>query len=522
MIKKLVFAALLLSMASSVHASDTYVAQSSAGSSDGTSCANAYAYTDPVHGTNGGQTADQGPGKTIHLCGTITGNAADQAVNINASGSPGNPFTIKFETGAILTAPVWGGIGGAITVGGGAHDVTIDGGTNGVIQNTDNGTGLGHHDSSHGVYMQGGLTNIIIENLHILNICQHTSPTDLAGCSTSGNDATAIMETGAKTNVVITRNTLSDAVIGIRDEAASGDTGTVISWNTIRRMNWGINLGNGTDTGALIYGNDISCVPGSNCNWDTGVANVNHHNGIMFDPQSAGSLWANTDISGNYIHDVNPSSAYIFIDPLDFSLITGIRIYNNIFFTTAGQIGSTNGMAGCSTNGLIANNTLSGPDQLGLGSSANSPMFKNNVVVNLSTAELIAPGVTGTVSDYNDFFNLSGGAIEFQAFGTNFATLAAWVSGTGFDTHSISTNPKLTAAFMPSAGSPVIAAGTNLTSLGVSGLNLSAPQTFGATGSCGSGCVRRPTSGAWDIGAYQQTTSAQGPNPPTGLGKVVQ
>ena len=124
---------------------------------------------------------------------------------------------------------------------------------------------------------------------------------------------------------------------------------------------------------------------------------------------------------------------------------------------------------------------------------------------------LLNAGYSGGVSDYNDFFNLSQGLKNEP---TLYGSLSAWTAGTGLDVHSISSNPNLTASFALNAGSPAIGAGTNLSGLGITGLNVSAPQTFGAGGTCGSGCVPRPSSGAWDMGAYQHGTgtSTQTPN----------
>ncbi len=54
-------------------ANDIYIAQSAAGSANGSNCANAYAATFFNTAANWGSGANKiGPGTTVHLCGTIS------------------------------------------------------------------------------------------------------------------------------------------------------------------------------------------------------------------------------------------------------------------------------------------------------------------------------------------------------------------------------------------------------------------------------------------------------------------
>jgi hypothetical protein len=69
----------------------------------------------------------------------------------------------------------------------------------------------------------------------------------------------------------------------------------------------------------------------------------------------------------------------------------------------------------------------------------------------------------------------------------------------GCDAHAISGNPNLNATtFIPNSGSPVISAGKNLNSVCTG----QAMPGLGALCSDAAGIVR-PTSAAWDIGAFQ-------------------
>ena len=93
-------------------ANDVYYASTSAGSNNGSSCANAYIYSDGTHGFNasgnwsGSPTGTQiGPGTTVHICGTITDSANGTLLTAQGSGASGNPVTIFFESGASLQSP---------------------------------------------------------------------------------------------------------------------------------------------------------------------------------------------------------------------------------------------------------------------------------------------------------------------------------------------------------------------------------------------------------------------------------
>src|SRR5256885_14333933 len=147
MIRKLALVFAFLFVAISAKANAVYISQ--AGGGAGTSCTSA---KDPTYfntsgnWTTGTPTGIQiGPGTTVHLCGTFTGGAGATLLNFQGSGNSTNSIVLLFEPNAVLTAPYWasgnGGSpgGGAINIGGHAY-VIIDGGTNGIIQNTDNGS----------------------------------------------------------------------------------------------------------------------------------------------------------------------------------------------------------------------------------------------------------------------------------------------------------------------------------------------------------------------------------------------
>src|SRR2546423_6316061 len=86
-----------------------YVAQNSSRTTGGTSgCGDALSvawFNNPL--SWGGASHQISPGTIVHLCGTFRGTPGQQLLKVHGNGVAGNPITIRFETGANLTAPYW-------------------------------------------------------------------------------------------------------------------------------------------------------------------------------------------------------------------------------------------------------------------------------------------------------------------------------------------------------------------------------------------------------------------------------
>lgn len=496
-------------------AADIYFAPTSAGSNNGTNCSNAYAYNDGTHGWS--LSAQQSAGNNLHVCsGTYTASGGGQLLTTANAGSGGSPITLIADQGtATFTSTIFS-TSGAISIS--KSFWTIDGNNNLTIQNTANGTGLSNNARSGAMLISGTTSNVIVQNLTVMNICQRASGDVGDSCVSGGNDTNGIQLSGTFTSVTLQGMTLSQAGHAcIFYSGNSSDTGITIQKNTISGCNWGIG-GNSGSSGIIIFGNDITCVAGAVCNWNE-VADVNHHNGIFFFPGDGISV-SNAVIANNYIHDINGNTtAYIFLTTSGSTgNIPSAQIYNNVFFTTSGQSGSANPLITVGPSitpaPLTANNTFVGPASGAIGQSSGA-VIKNNVITGPGCQLSFNAGQSSITSAYNDFSNWGTPACSSAGQGwdngtTGFTTLAAWISGStgqcsgGCDaTGSINTDPNLSAGFLPNSGSPVIGAGTNLTSLGITGLDTTAPQTFGAAYACGTGCLTRPSSAAWDIGAFQ-------------------
>jgi hypothetical protein len=121
---------------------------------------------------------------------------------------------------------------------------------------------------------------------------------------------------------------------------------------------------------------------------------------------------------------------------------------------------------------------------------------------------------TWLTSDYNDLYDTSGYIVGYSG---TYYTLNTWKASTRSpDAHSIGGNPNLSSTYHLQSGSPAIAAGTNLygTCFGQPNPGLGA-LCFDKDG------IARPSTGAWDIGAYQYSGIQNVSNSPTGLNALV-
>lgn len=316
--------------------------------------------------------------------------------------------------------------------------------------------------------------------------------TDHTGCVTSGNLPAAIMTSGP--GITVSGNTIHDSAYGIYHNAGTTDTGLVISGNTIDRCNQHIAVGVASSgqaiAGSVISGNSLT----NAVNWDDGATNTFHHNAIFVFQGSGGSI-SNTSVFNNSIggdFGVNDTS-HIFFDP-NGGTITGTLVYNNLMINGSATNGPANGfITGLGTSGGAAyNNTIhcNGVGYAAIKLAYATASLKNNIISNCRRGISVDAASTLASSDYNLFYGLT--AVSPMVYtSTNYASIAAWQSGTGLDLHSVTGDPLLAASGVILPASSAIGTGINLTSLGVSTLNVDRAG------------VSRPSSTAWDIGAYQ-------------------
>lgn len=560
-------------------AANIYLAQSAMGSNNGTSCANAFAYTFFNNGGNWGAGGAQiGPGTEIHICGTITDVANGTLLTAYGSGSSGNPITIHFETGAVLQSPAEA----SFINGNGQSYFLIDGGTtcgyvngssvacNGVIENTLNGYSGASCPGGPCAYQVGtqaiaGFTsNLEVRNLLIGPIYVHGGTSDLT-FSAPGPECINFTTGGGTIN--IHNNTMHDAGWCMN----GGGNNITVAYNEIYNSDHSLGEGIYSDasttwTGQLLHDNYIHD-PG---NWDQ-TNNAFHHDGIHLFAYCGTNVGGNNTycpasnivqveiynnrISGNWgAHN----TAGIFFEGNIGSTASPANIFNNVCIFTAGAVNN-----GC-WNGY--GNTVNEFNNTAIGCGYTCQTYKiigildgpailseNNIATDAAPVSSNGPWPTGGASGcpYTLPAGAGGGTQNcittnavfknnFYSNPTDFSNgfgytkcVGTSCSGNGF----LNYNPSGFSSF--EAGAPetggifrdAVATSTYLNTS--TGQELSGSPTINAgqnlTSFCtglgipGNPCLQdiagnnRPNS-AWDIGAYNSTgAAANQPAPPTGL-----
>ena len=138
--------------------------------------------------------------------------------------------------------------------------------------------------------------------------------------------------------------------------------------------------------------------------------------------------------------------------------------------------------------------------------------IKNNIIMNsLYIGFWTYPSSSVVELDNNIYYNNATAMVHWGNSG-NLTSIATLRSTTGMETNGQQANPLINAFPTPTlqAGSPAIAAGANLTSLG---------QMFLDSDKNG---ISRPSSGAWDVGAFSSGSGPARPNPPTNVKATAQ
>jgi uncharacterized repeat protein (TIGR02543 family) len=524
--KSLLKLAVLLLLVSPVFATDIYFGPTSAGSNNGSSCANAYAYDDGAHGL--GVSGTWTPGNNLHLCpGTFPGSAGgSNFIVAQNSGTSGSPITLIADQGAVtITATYWSGP--VINLAGLSY-ITVNGDNNLTIRATDNGTALANQ-ADNGICVNNGTpsassSNVTVENLTCSNLYVHTCGSPISTCTDEGGQDTYGIDLWNVSNLVIQGNTLHDLNSGIRNSYATGSSFSTltITGNTIYNINhgWFITDSSSSGTATLspiyFYANNIHDWQ----NWDdyNGGGNPqNHHDGLIINTNSATSVLSNFYIYNNWLHGNIGSgmSAMVFSFPAVPAGISGIWFYHNIFENDATNYCTADGIVDPIDSGVrfigntvISNHTsctqYSGQQESGLTIEDGATLTANedNIYQNTTGYALQfspSPG-TITLSDYSDYYENT----SWIYSGTSCSSLSCWQSLISGDSHSSTASPNLNASSSPpyqlnSASGAAYRTGANLYSL----FGCSSPTIPGL----GAGCSdyngnALPSSGNWDMGAF--------------------
>jgi hypothetical protein len=496
-------------------AKDFYVAQNQASTGTGTGCSTAKSLGWLNSTASWGSGATQiGPGTTVHLCGTITGTPGQQIL-IRNNGTSTAPLTIKWEPNAVMSAPYWSSMGAFYAAG--RSYIVFDGGTNGLIRNTANGTGRAYVQSSRALYLSG-CTNCTVKNITIADLYVRTSYTDIAVKQT---DVNCVYMMNAN-NLTINHMTCHDAGWAI----AGGANNLTIEYCNIYNIDHGLAFGpQGRSSGFWIHDNHIH----GYVNWDS-PTNSYHHDGLHLWGQNG-----NTVTNGAIYNNVfdgdsgNNITAHIYLQ----DSIQNVAVYNNVFLVPSNRhinslwfaARSMTGMPGGNATGNSAyNNFITSGTYGGHGcalyieSQWNFTAY-NNVLLGGQADISIEGGGTLSASgiNHNIFLQLADYG-DRNTFGFNTAvyqTLAQWQSVCHCDANSKLVHlAQINATSLGQllSGSAAIGAGSNLIGIASGNLSLLSKDKVGA---------QRQLSGSWDAGAYKFGSIAP-PSSPTGLAATIQ
>ena len=454
---------LSLTLAVAASAQNIYVAQSAAGANSGADCSNAH----PASWFN--SSSQIVPGVTVHLCGTIS-----TMLRVPADGASGQPVTILFEPNAKISLAYFTSTTGLIDISN-RKWVVIDGGSNGIIELTGNGTSLAHQSDGYGVAVNGA-SNFTIKNLKIQNLYVRTGTTDSNGWGYGiFGGGSAVSGTNRITNNVI--HDMSTCWI-------FNINGTMeIDHNDCGRVSWGFASGGGSPASFLFHDNKLH----DGSVWYQ-VNDVFHND--AFHVWTTGGQWNNVQVYNNdFYGDWGTfTTGLVYLECDNTANSCPLQIYNNLFRASSSL---TNGRVALkdAQNVRIYGNYFEGPgnaihEENGGAGGSSGTQAVNNIFVNVDSPFALGPGPsTWSTRDYN----------------------AYWNTPAGPDTHKITSNPMLNSSYVPQLGSPLIDAGTAL----------AATYAVDRTG------TPRPQGSGWDIGPYEFTTgTASAPAPPTQLTAV--
>jgi hypothetical protein len=412
--------------------------------------------------------------------------------------------------------------------------MTFDlGGNSAAVTCPNNGTGLSTSIVAMGFNPgSGAMSNVEIRNGTIGPLYVRSS----GDVGTDGGGSTAIYQYGGS-SIYYHNLTIHDTEFAINNQIGGTTSGDQISFITITNAAEGIWYACGgspcTSTGALIHDNNYTPA----LNWGS-TANAFHAELLHIYSNGSGTsvngalVYNNTCQPGSgwpYTSGTMNGTACLFAEAAVSSGGTtqGYMFNNLIVFDGSGHFPGDGGILvgnAPGNNWGLYNNTIdcqSNTNGEGQGIEVDGGTgevydLRNNIIMNCNTAIMNESNGGTYTGGTNIYYNTGGGGWVWQ--GNVESSLSAWQAASGIDGGSSTSNPGLTPDYTISSSSSVAhtLGGDNLTSLNVTALDTGAPETFGASGACGTGCLARAASGAWDIGAYP-ASPVPAPNPPTNL-----
>ena len=430
-------------------------------------------------------------------------------------------MTILFTAGAKIAK---GGAGcpgsGCLNIANESAYITIDGGSDGVIENTDSGTGKESPSTTTGIQANGckhcAIENLEIANLYVAKKGDEKDNTEIRGI---------FIREGSPEYVTVSHDVFHDMGWAVNIEASESTSHIYVEHDTFYHLTHGFTptaAFNGGNIGPVVFAHNHWY---GNLNWEDGNSSngtgpdTNHSDGVHC--YSADGRGYTPHYNGLYIYDNyvemegEDNTAPIFLEGGSGDGSTpcadktsNIWVYDNVFSSTDTELGD--GLLGAySGEPHIYNNTLIGSGEGAcevLNDHVSAEMrYKDNVITSCkylieAEKERFAPNGL----EYNLYAN--GGSEPFVCLNPNkheygMANFGKWQECMEDDKHSITaSSAKLDlqeavgAQGKPEAGSPALDAGANLTSL--------CPSTPEEALCKNINGEARPSTGAWNIGAY--------------------
>jgi hypothetical protein len=455
---------LVFSVVCRAETKEVYLSQSGSGLQDGSSCANAQ----PVMWLNQESTTLVG-GDKIHICDVIT-----SMLEPKGDGAPDDPIRIIFEKNAKISAPTFWiearHFGAGINLEG-RHFYIVDGGENGTIEATSNGTpgSYQYSEDISGIHTDHA-GDIVVRNLTIRGMYRRVPNSQDAnkyGCGTWGSSMTG-------TNV-FENNVIEDANCGVQWNTDSTLGGTlIIRNNSMSRVSWGFASGGGGDVRLQFYGNNLSDGYVWSGHISTGDGHF-HNDPFHIWTTSSNTRFVELKIYNNRITGDwgDNTTGAIYLECRGSENDCPAFIFNNIISTRSGF-----------TNGAIAlkfaehvrifNNVFACPgNAIHLEGSTFGDRSTSSRYIDVENNLFDGVGVPLAENDGSSY-----GMVDYNAY---------WHTAPGNDPHKITGDPKINQEFVPRPGSSLIG----------HGVNLSAYFTADFTG------APRPQEGPWTIGAFE-------------------
>jgi len=368
-------------------------------------------------GTWGSGASQIAAGDTIHIVGCVG------SLKIKGGGNARSPVRFLFERDAKVSA----GAANLISCVGQSY-VIIDGGVNGIVENTNNGSYMGQQAATSGVVISGS-ANLIITNLTIRNLYVHDSSDD------AKLDFTAvggIYGNGFGDNIKIVNCNFSNICWAINLQSGEG-TNLVVSGCKFADYDHGI-AGLGKAYQKVLISDNFF---GSTVRWDT-VVNKYHHDGVHIFYGQGGGVSDVTICRNIFDGDwgINNTAHLYFEGDMTRSNPSSMKrftIANNLFKAATNRIinngfGCGNGPEWCWANNSFIGSGKEGSIGLSLKDNGDS-LLVNNLFVGLTT--FVTTGTNVVLKNNCYSARASGGNAAWIYSGTPCASYSVWKTSSG-------------------------------------------------------------------------------------------